>query len=79
MKNKQIKDIGASVRARLLDMAKKTGRDFDALLVRYFQERFLYRLSRSPYERYFILKGALLFLVYGKVYICCVKPYTPGF
>src|SRR3972149_4891718 len=64
MKNKQIKDIGASVRARLLDMAKKTGRDFDAVLVRYFQERFLYRLSRSPYERHFILKGALLFLVY---------------
>jgi len=64
MKNKQIKDMGASVRARLLDMAKKTGRDFDAVLVRYFQERFLYRLSRSPYERHFILKGALLFLVY---------------
>jgi len=64
MKNKQIKDIGASVRARLLDMAKKTGKDFDAVLVRYFQERFLYRLSRSPYERHFILKGALLFLVY---------------
>ena len=56
--------MGASVRARLLDMAKKTGRDFDAVLVRYFQERFLYRLSRSPYERHFILKGALLFLVY---------------
>lgn len=64
MKNKQIKDIGASVRTRLLDMAKKTGKDFDAVLVRYFQERFLYRLSRSPYERHFILKGALLFLVY---------------
>lgn len=64
MKNKMIKDIGASVRARLLNMAKKTGRDFDAVLVRYFQERFLYRLSRSPYERYFILKGALLFLAY---------------
>jgi predicted nucleotidyltransferase component of viral defense system len=61
---KAIKDIAASVRARLLNMARTSGRDFDALLLQYMQERFLYRLSISPYRRHMILKGALLFLAY---------------
>ena len=58
------KDIAASVRARLLNIARTSGRDFDALLLQYMQERFLYRLSISPYRRHMILKGALLFLAY---------------
>lgn len=61
---KATKDIPASVRARLLVIARTTGRDFDALLLQYMQERFLYRLSISPYRRRLILKGALLFLAY---------------
>ena len=64
MKEREIKDVGASVRARLMNIAKETKRDFDALLLQYFQERYLYRLSISPYRSTFILKGALLFLVY---------------
>jgi predicted nucleotidyltransferase component of viral defense system len=64
MKRKEIKDLGASVRARLTNIAKETKRDFDAILLQYFQERFLYRLSVSPYRSAFVLKGALLFLVY---------------
>ena len=64
MKKREIKDLGASVRARLMNIAKETKRDFDAILLQYFQERFLYRLSISPYRPAFILKGALLFLVY---------------
>jgi len=64
MPKETIKDIGASVRARLLSVAKKSGRDFDAVLLQYMQERFLYRLSLSPYRRHLILKGALLFLAY---------------
>ena len=59
-----VKDIAASVRARLQNVAKKSGRDFDAVLLQYLQERFLYRLSRSPDRRHLILKGALLFLAY---------------
>ena len=59
-----LKNIGASVRARLLNLAKAEGRNFNTILLRYFQERFLYRLSVSPYRENFILKGALLFLVY---------------
>jgi len=58
------KNVAASVRARLLNVAKKSGRDFDAVLLQYFQERFLYRLSVSPYRRQLILKGALMFLAY---------------
>jgi predicted nucleotidyltransferase component of viral defense system len=64
MKKREIKDLGASVRARLMNIARETKRDFDAILLQYFQERFLYRLSISPFRSDFILKGALLFLVY---------------
>ncbi len=62
MKNK--KNIAASVKSRLLRIAKGTDRDFTAILLQYFQERFLYRLSISLYRQNFILKEALLFLVY---------------
>lgn len=61
---KATKNIAASVRARLLNMARTSGRDFDALLLQYMQERFLYRLSISPYRGHLVLKGALLFLAY---------------
>jgi predicted nucleotidyltransferase component of viral defense system len=61
---KEIKNLGASVRARLLNIAKETNRDFNAVLLQYFQERFLCRLSVSPYGSAFILKGALLLLAH---------------
>jgi len=64
MAGKAVKNSAASIRARLLNVAKITGRDFDAVLLQYFQERFLYRLSISPYRQQMILKGALLFLAY---------------
>lgn len=64
MPKEPVKDIAASVRARLLNIARKHHRDFDAVLLQYIQERFLYRLSLSPYRRHLILKGALLFLAY---------------
>ena len=60
MKNREIKNIGASIRNRLLNLSKETGRDYNALLRQFFQERFLYRLSISPYSNLLILKGALL-------------------
>ena len=55
------RDIAASVRARLLNLAKAQGVDFNTLLVRFALERFLYRLSQSRYADQFLLKGALLF------------------
>ena len=45
---KPVKNIGASVRARLLNLAKERNQPFDLLLTRYTLERFLYRLSLIP-------------------------------
>jgi predicted nucleotidyltransferase component of viral defense system len=52
--------IAASVRARLLNLARETQRSLDQLLTRYALERLLYRLSRSEYRERYALKGALL-------------------
>lgn len=57
---KSVKNIGASVRARLLALAKEKGQALDVLLTRYVLERFLYRLSRSDFADRFVLKGAML-------------------
>ncbi len=54
------KNIGASVRQRLLNKARETGRPFSELLQYFAMERFLYRLSQSPHADKFILKGALM-------------------
>lgn len=49
-----------SIRARLLNMADGNNKTFQQLVVRYFHERLLYRLSSSPYKERFILKGGTL-------------------
>lgn len=54
------KNIAASVRQRLLNKARATQRPFSEVLQYFAMERFLYRLSRSPYADRFVLKGALL-------------------
>jgi predicted nucleotidyltransferase component of viral defense system len=63
-KRETITNLGASIRAKLYNVARETERDFDSILLQYFQERFLYRLSISEFRRNFILKGALLLLAY---------------
>jgi predicted nucleotidyltransferase component of viral defense system len=57
---KQIRDIGASVRARLLALARHRNQQFDLVLTRYALERLLYRLSLTAYRERFVLKGAML-------------------
>ena len=42
---REIKNKAASVRAKLMNIARAEKIDFDFLLLRYFQERFLYRLA----------------------------------
>lgn len=54
------KDISASVKARLLNIAKSERRAFNTISLLYMQERLLYRLSISEYKERFILKGGLL-------------------
>ncbi len=56
-----VKDLSASVRARLLNMARRQQIDFNRLLLLYFQQCFLDRLAHSKYKEKFILKGGLLF------------------
>lgn len=47
----------------LRSMARREGRSTDELLVLYFLERFLHRLSHSPYADRFVLKGGMLLAV----------------
>jgi predicted nucleotidyltransferase component of viral defense system len=53
-------DVAASVQARLLSRSKATREEFERMLVRYADERFLYRLSVSAARERCILKGAAL-------------------
>lgn len=60
-----IKDMAASVKARLLNLAHRTGKSYDEIIVRYALERFLFRLSKSSNKELFLLKGGLLLLAKG--------------
>lgn len=62
--SKNKKNVAHSIFQRLLNRAKTNREDFNLLLCRYGMERFLYRLSVSPHNDRFILKGASLFLVW---------------
>ncbi|WP_431256296.1 nucleotidyl transferase AbiEii/AbiGii toxin family protein [Roseateles chitinivorans] len=55
------RNVAASVRDRLLNLAQRTDINFSRLITRFGLERFLYRLSASPHANEFLLKGALLF------------------
>jgi len=57
----QPRNLAASVRSRLLALAKSRGEDFTFVLTRYGLERLLYRLGTSSYADDFVLKGAMLF------------------
>lgn len=54
------RNVGASVRQRLLNLAQARGQPMELLLTRYALERLLYRLSMSPHRERFVLKGAML-------------------
>ncbi|MBI2216147.1 MAG: nucleotidyl transferase AbiEii/AbiGii toxin family protein [Candidatus Rokubacteria bacterium] len=56
--------LAQSVHTRLLAHARHAGLDPNLVLMRYTAERFLYRLSRSSHVERFVLKGALLLLVW---------------
>jgi len=65
MSKKTPKNIPASVRQQLLNMARTDKRPFNELLQYYAMERFLYRLSLSRHAKRFILKGALMLRVWN--------------
>ena len=57
MNRRRISDLAASVRQRLQNNARDTGRPFQEVLQYFAMERFLYRLSKSPHVEKFVLKG----------------------
>ena len=61
----ELRNVAASVRQRLLNLSRAEGEDFQKVLLRYAIERLLYRLSRSPHHRRFVLKGATLFTLWS--------------
>ena len=54
------KNPAASVRARLLMLAKQRDENFEFTLERYALERLLFRLSQTPNGSHFVLKGGML-------------------
>ncbi|MEA2069245.1 MAG: nucleotidyl transferase AbiEii/AbiGii toxin family protein [Verrucomicrobiota bacterium] len=64
MSRREIKNMAASARSRLLEKSRNEGLAFNQVLQRYAMERFLYRLSVSEFADSFYLKGALLFWVW---------------
>lgn len=61
MKKPPAKNVAASVRERLYQLAARRNEDFALILTRYALERLLYRLSLSEHRDRLILKGAMLF------------------
>lgn len=57
---KESKDYGKSVKAKLLNLSKAEVLPYQPLLIRYVQERLLYRLAQSKYKNRFYLKGGAL-------------------
>lgn len=49
--NKEVKNYGKSIRARLLNIAREENLFFQTILTRYFQERLLYRISLTHYKK----------------------------
>lgn len=61
------KDLGASVQARLRNVARQRSEDVQVLLLQFVLERLLHRIACSTYRRDFVLKGAMLFTAWTRV------------
>ena len=66
MSKEQNKNYGKSIRAKLLNVAKKENTFYQTILTRYFQERLLYRMSQTRYRSNFYLKGGALMYAYER-------------
>lgn len=65
MTPKEVKNVVASVLARLRNSSRSSGAPFQQVLQQYAMERFLYRISRSQHAQGVLLKGALLLRTIG--------------
>lgn len=66
MRDGKPKNVPASIRQKLLNLARERNDDFGLILTKYGLERILFRLSKSKHRRTLILKGALLFSIWTK-------------
>lgn len=66
MTKKGMKNYGRSVKARLLAVSKDSGIPYMTILVRYIQERLLYRVAHSEFCDNFFLKGGALLYAFNK-------------
>lgn len=66
-KKRELKDLSASVKSRLLTLSQVRGEDMNVVLKQFAIERLLYRISRSEHRDRFVLKGAMLFVVWEKI------------
>jgi hypothetical protein len=65
MTQRELKNIPASVRARLLNEARASGDSYDQVLQYFAIERFLYRLSKTEWGERLIVKGAIMLRAWG--------------
>jgi hypothetical protein len=65
MSSRDITNVPASIRARLLNRAKEQGESSDQILIYYAIERFLYRLSQTPQGDRLVVKGATMLRAWG--------------
>ena len=66
MTKREIKNYGRSVKNRLLTISKENNIPYMTILVRYIQERLLYRLANSEYRDNFYLKGGALLYAFNQ-------------
>jgi predicted nucleotidyltransferase component of viral defense system len=59
-----LRNLSASVTHRLLNLTRKSGEDYQYVLMRYGLERMMFRFSQSDYARQFVVKGAMLLRVW---------------
>lgn len=60
------RNVGMSIKTRLLQFSKEAGMDYMKILVRYLHERLLYRVAISPYREQLLLKGSSLLYAYER-------------
>lgn len=58
-------NLAAAVRARLLDLSRRRGVEFQLVLSEFAIERLLFRLGESAHADRFVLKGAMLFKLWS--------------
>ena len=62
---RELQNVPASVYDRLRTYARERAEEVQLVHQRYAAERLLYRLAQSPYRGQFVLRGAMLYVLWG--------------